>query len=380
MLHYFYRADNLVNGRYYYGIHSQDESIPDVYLGSGKALDMAIIKYGRQSFKKTILKYFLSRDEAFAYERLVVNENVIRDPKSYNIAIGGNGGILAHSEETKALIKTRLARYWENPNNKVKHSNAVKDSIAWQKSVQRVIEKGLVKGVKNPAFKITHQKFALVKDKICFLAINTDMPTYFILQILGIRAHFEDVITHCEYSQWLPIIYDQEVIARYFSLKGARPDGASLRNIYNENPEYRTIFLYPAYFEGFKRILRVHKDMAVSDSVLTQPRLSSYISSYRHIICYMKELGIIENVREVIIRCPAKPANRPSYTVPGKKTVFDFNPRGLNKIIFDKELNTYGVNDNGEPFQQGRFRLGENGCWGVYGCNRKKYKNSKFQP
>jgi hypothetical protein len=95
----------------------------------------------------------------------------------------------------------------------------------------------------------------------------------------------------------------------------------------------------------------------------------------------MKECGIITKVREIIVRVVARRKDgRADYFLPGKKTVFDFDPKGLNKIIFDKELNVYGVNDNGEPFIQGRFKLGEHGYWGIYGCNRKKYKDSKFQP
>jgi hypothetical protein len=380
MLHYFYRTDNLINGRYYYGVHSQDEHKPDEYLGSGRALDLAVLKYGKQAFKKTILKYFLTREDAFAYERSIVNEQVVKDPKSYNIAIGGSGGILTHSDETLSIIKAKLARYWENPENHIRHSFSIKSSNLHKEAIKKIIEKGAVKGVKNPSFIYAHQRYASIKDKFCFLALNTDMPTYFILKILGIPGHFEDIIRHCEYSLWLPVIYDQEITSRYFSLNGLRPDGSSLRNIYNANPEYQTVFLYPGYFEGFKRILTVYKNMEVSNSVLSISRLPSYIPSYRHIICYMKEIGIIENVRDITIRCPTNPKNKPPYSVPGKKTIFDFNPYGLKKIIFDKELNTYGVNDNGEPFQQGRFRLGENGRWGVYGCNRKKYKNSKFQP
>jgi hypothetical protein len=53
-----------VNNRYYYGVHSQEDNVPDTYMGSGTALELAFKKYGKNNFKKDILKYFDSRDKA----------------------------------------------------------------------------------------------------------------------------------------------------------------------------------------------------------------------------------------------------------------------------------------------------------------------------
>jgi hypothetical protein len=200
------------------------------------------------------------------------------------------------------------------------------------------------------------------------------------MKLLNIGGHFEDFLMHCENSQWLPIIYPQDKRSRFFSFRGDRPDGSSIRNIYSD-PEYETIFYYPKYFNLLPRAVDAGKDMNLSDSVLVLANFEQYTPSYLQLIAYMKECGIIYNVREIKIRAPClKKKTGVQYTVPAKKTVFDFNPKGLNKIIFDKELNVYGVDDNGKPFVQGRFRLGENGCWGVYGRNGKRFKNSKFRP
>jgi hypothetical protein len=48
---YFYKITKLVNGKYYYGIHSTNK-LEDGYTGSGNAIKSAIKKYGRKNFTK----------------------------------------------------------------------------------------------------------------------------------------------------------------------------------------------------------------------------------------------------------------------------------------------------------------------------------------
>lgn len=104
MVHYTYKTTNLVNGHYYLGMHSQDLSKPDNYLGSGKALKVAIKKYGRDNFKKEIIKYFNSREELCQGEIELITDQVILDHNSYNMKPGGQGGSDGLSEISKAKI------------------------------------------------------------------------------------------------------------------------------------------------------------------------------------------------------------------------------------------------------------------------------------
>lgn len=86
--HYFYKITNVINNKFYYGVHNTS-NIDDGYMGSGFALKKAIIKYGIENFKKDIIKFFETEDEAFAYEKEIVNEDMIKNEDCYNIQIGG---------------------------------------------------------------------------------------------------------------------------------------------------------------------------------------------------------------------------------------------------------------------------------------------------
>ena len=61
-LHYIYKTTNLLNGKYYIGMHSTF-NINDGYLGSGKRLWYSINKYGKQNHKIEIIEFCDNRDE-----------------------------------------------------------------------------------------------------------------------------------------------------------------------------------------------------------------------------------------------------------------------------------------------------------------------------
>lgn len=86
-----YRTVNTVNNKWYIGYHST-ENLHDEYLGSGKLLKKAIVKYGREVFRKEILYVFPTREEALEKEYELVTEAVVKDDQSYNLKTGGEGG------------------------------------------------------------------------------------------------------------------------------------------------------------------------------------------------------------------------------------------------------------------------------------------------
>lgn len=91
MKYTIYKITNNLNGMFYIGKH-QTLNPNDSYFGSGTRIQRAIKKYGKQNFSKEILFIFDNEDDMNHKEIELVNEELIKDPKSYNIHLGGIGG------------------------------------------------------------------------------------------------------------------------------------------------------------------------------------------------------------------------------------------------------------------------------------------------
>ena len=92
MVHYLYKITNKINGKYYIGVHST-ENTNDGYLGSGIGINRARMKYGDDAFVKEILSFANTRAEVLAMERQLVTEEVVSDPASYNMVVGGGSAV-----------------------------------------------------------------------------------------------------------------------------------------------------------------------------------------------------------------------------------------------------------------------------------------------
>jgi hypothetical protein len=55
MFYTVYKVTNLVNGKIYVGLHVT-KNLDDEYLGSGKQIQSAVKKYGRENFKREYIK------------------------------------------------------------------------------------------------------------------------------------------------------------------------------------------------------------------------------------------------------------------------------------------------------------------------------------
>jgi group I intron endonuclease len=103
---FVYLTTNLINGKQYIGDHSTN-NLNDSYLGSGKlTLIPAIKKYGKENFKREILEFFETKEEAFLSQKKYIKQFGTLTPEGYNISPAGgseiSGGIV--SEETKIKI------------------------------------------------------------------------------------------------------------------------------------------------------------------------------------------------------------------------------------------------------------------------------------
>jgi hypothetical protein len=89
--YYIYKITNLVNNKYYVGVHKTSD-LNDVYMGSGKVIKDAIKKYGIDNFKKDILEYFEDSESMYAREKEIVTDKFLLREDTYNLRRGGTGG------------------------------------------------------------------------------------------------------------------------------------------------------------------------------------------------------------------------------------------------------------------------------------------------
>ena len=88
-MHYLiYKTICLINGKYYVGKH-KTKNRDDGYLGSGKLLQTAIKKYGRENFTREIILECSTEDEMNLAEKILVVPDI---EVNYNLCPGGHGG------------------------------------------------------------------------------------------------------------------------------------------------------------------------------------------------------------------------------------------------------------------------------------------------
>lgn len=101
-----YQTTCVVNNKIYIGKH-QTTNLDDGYFGSGKLLNRAIKKYGKQNFKKEILFIYDNEDEMNKKEKELVNEIFILNVNNYNLCIGGKGGFGYINENNLASLTNK---------------------------------------------------------------------------------------------------------------------------------------------------------------------------------------------------------------------------------------------------------------------------------
>ena len=75
---YLYKTTNLINNKFYIGVHASHKEHDLNYFGSGVAINRAIEKYGIENFKNEIISYHESLKAAYDAERILVNEELIK--------------------------------------------------------------------------------------------------------------------------------------------------------------------------------------------------------------------------------------------------------------------------------------------------------------
>jgi group I intron endonuclease len=189
MHYYLYKITNLVNDKYYIGVH-KTKNLNDGYMGSGKIIRQAIQKYGVDNFKKEILEFFNDSESMLKKEKEIITEDFLSQEKVYNLRKGGDGGFdfitknklnltpeslrkraeaiklshklkpreysgKKHSEETKQHLSEKRKKFFENGGEHPKGMLGKKHKEETKKHVSAVLkEKGSMigkKGLDHPA-------------------------------------------------------------------------------------------------------------------------------------------------------------------------------------------------------------------------------------
>lgn len=119
MYYLIYKVYNLINGKYYIGLH-RTENPGDNYMGSGTYINTSINKYGVDNFKKEIIFCAFDKKSMEWAESIFVTQKEVDDPMCYNLVPGGgnppdlSGTIIITNGtiEARILVDQRVPEGW----------------------------------------------------------------------------------------------------------------------------------------------------------------------------------------------------------------------------------------------------------------------------
>lgn len=168
--HFIYKTTNVLNGRYYYGMHSTDD-LEDGYLGSGDRLRRSINKHGQENHVREILEFCKDRKILNEREGGIVNLNEVAKENCMNLTVGGigftqeqcrKGRLNANKVINERLINDiEFRNYWMSQiSNGVKKYYENGGTNGWEgrkhteetKIKQRISAKGKHAGEKNSQY------------------------------------------------------------------------------------------------------------------------------------------------------------------------------------------------------------------------------------
>lgn len=144
MYGYIYETTNLINGKKYIGQKKSDVFLDTKYLGSGKFIQLAINKYGKENFKIRLIEECDSRELLDSREIYWINYyNAVKDKNYYNISKGGEHWNLSseYIAETnrKHQSKKMKGRFYI-------HRNYDEEKLIFLEDLNKYLQEGWIKG------------------------------------------------------------------------------------------------------------------------------------------------------------------------------------------------------------------------------------------
>jgi len=164
---YVYEIKNLIDSKKYIGFCSKTPDTSLNYYGSGKLINHAIKKYGKENFQKTILKEFNNELDSRLYEEYLIKKyNAINNPEYYNLTKGGYGGFSENCKKRQQSVEARrkiseanTGRFVSAETRKKLHDK-LKGTKPWNTGIPRSEEtkRKLSKALKNKSLTDQHRK------------------------------------------------------------------------------------------------------------------------------------------------------------------------------------------------------------------------------
>lgn len=140
--HFIYKTTNLLNGKYYIGLHSTN-NLEDGYMGYGRRLRYSINKYGKDNHKVEILEFCNDRQELYLREEEIVNLNEIAKKECMNLCIGGVSAGFIDEEHRKKCSKAGNEAFLYKLHNDEKFRERISKETS--ETNKRLIKEGKLK-------------------------------------------------------------------------------------------------------------------------------------------------------------------------------------------------------------------------------------------
>lgn len=118
MYGYIYKTTNKINGKIYVGQKKSETFLHEDYLGSGKLLQMAVNKYGKENFFVELIDTAETHEELNTKEVYWINKlHAMNSSVGYNLVPGGTGGDVCSGAKwyTNGIDELLLFDYEEIP-------------------------------------------------------------------------------------------------------------------------------------------------------------------------------------------------------------------------------------------------------------------------
>lgn len=136
---FIYKWTNKINGKKYLGSHKGN--IDDRYIGSGKAFNNAINKYGIHNFEREIIEYIYEVDKIKSQEQYYLDLfECAKSDEYYNISLTSTGGNMGQDYSLTSKKVARANREngcYKKQSEKMKRNNPNANGVARKKYIEK---------------------------------------------------------------------------------------------------------------------------------------------------------------------------------------------------------------------------------------------------